>query len=55
MTPYWDFPQLLSLLMRLLCEVKMDKLRCEIMKVLGECLGWPVGSAVASCHLEHIR
>lgn len=36
MTPYWDFPQLLSLLMRLLCEVKMDKLRCEIMKVLGE-------------------
>jgi hypothetical protein len=36
MTPYWDFPQLLSLLLRLLHEGNLAKGRCEVMRVLGE-------------------
>lgn len=38
MTPYWDFPQLLSLLLRLLHEGNLAKGRCEVMRVLGECV-----------------
>lgn len=36
MTPYWDFPQLLALLLRLLHEGNPSKGRCEVMRVLGE-------------------
>lgn len=36
MTPYWDFPQLLSLLLRLLHEGNLAKGRCEVMRVLGK-------------------
>eukprot|EP00879_Flechtneria_rotunda_P007003 GHRR01007352.1.p1 GENE.GHRR01007352.1~~GHRR01007352.1.p1 ORF type:complete len:2075 (+),score=775.15 GHRR01007352.1:2-6226(+) len=35
MIPYWDFPQLLALLLRLLHEGNPAKGRCEVMKVLG--------------------
>jgi hypothetical protein len=36
MTPYWDFPQLLALLLRLLHEGNPSKGRCEVMRVLGK-------------------
>jgi hypothetical protein len=36
MMPYWDFPQLLALLLRLLHEGNPSKGRCEVMRVLGK-------------------
>jgi hypothetical protein len=37
MTPYWDFPQLLSLLLKLLADNRPQPgSRCEVMRVLGE-------------------
>eukprot|EP00878_Enallax_costatus_P008272 GHUV01008648.1.p1 GENE.GHUV01008648.1~~GHUV01008648.1.p1 ORF type:complete len:2405 (+),score=620.50 GHUV01008648.1:939-7217(+) len=35
MTPYWEHPQLLALLLRLLHEGNISKGRCEVMRVLG--------------------
>lgn len=35
MTPYWDYPQLLALLLRLLAEGGPGRARCDVMRVLG--------------------
>src|SRR5690349_6572324 len=49
MTPYWEHPQLLALLLRLLHEGNVSKGRCEVMRVLGKCRALSCRVSMSSC------